>query len=459
MDYAVGISGTSRQNLLSLQGTAALSSINQTRLNTGKSVNSALDDPLKFFTAQSLTDRASALTSLLGGMSNGIQTVQAASKGIDTMIDYMKQLQSVVQQAQSNIAQNLPTAASNALASAVEVTAVGGSARDIAMNKTVLGTAAAAASATNNGNLGLPPTTMGTGPNATKVAGQASIQLKAGSSTYTFDVDATDKVSDVVAQINKSGIATASVDSQGKLQVTGVGSDPLTIAFGKVNGPGVATPTVDKPGTFVADNANTTKLFGTAAANSTATPIVATAGGSAARSALVSQFNSLRDRINEASQDASFSGVNLLNGDRTTVVFNEKSGAGQAKLDIQGTKTNTTTLGIGVMQDSATAATGADFSIQNNADLQKASNALNGAIASLKSLSGTLSSNQSMIQTRQDFTKNLTNILKTGADNLTNADMNEEAANSQALQLRQSLGISALSLANQANQGVLQLLR
>ncbi|GJE68551.1 flagellin N-terminal helical domain-containing protein [Methylorubrum podarium] len=458
MDYAVGISGTSRQNLLSLQGTAALSSINQTRLNTGKSVNSALDDPLKFFTAQSLTDRASALTSLLGGMSNGIQTVQVASKGIDTMIDYMKQLQSVVQQAQSNIAQNLPTVASNALASAAEIAAVGGSARDVAMNKTVLG-ATAAASATNNGNLGLPPTAMGTGANATKVASQATIQLKAGSSSYSFDVGATDKVSDVVAQINKSGIATASVDSQGKLQVTGVGSDPLTVAFGKVWGPGVAAPATDRPGTFVLDNANTTKLFGAAAAGSTATPIAATAGGSAARSALVSQFNNLRDRINEAAQDASFSGVNLLNGDKTTVVFNEKSGAGQAKLDIQGTKTNTTTLGIGVMQDSARAAAGADFSIQNNADLQKASNALSGAIASLKSLSGSLSSNQSIIQTRQDFTKNLNNILKTGADNLTSADMNEEAANSQALQLRQSLGISSLSLANQANQGVLQLLR
>ncbi len=64
-----------------------------------------------------------------------------------------------------------------------------------------------------------------------------------------------------------------------------------------------------------------------------------------------------------------------------------------------------------------------------------------------------------MVQNRQSFSKNLINVLDTGAANLTNADLNVEAANSQALSTRQSLGISALSLANQAQQSILQLLR
>ncbi|MGU3341652.1 flagellin, partial [Methylobacterium mesophilicum] len=68
-------------------------------------------------------------------------------------------------------------------------------------------------------------------------------------------------------------------------------------------------------------------------------------------------------------------------------------------------------------------------------------------------------SNLSVVQNRQDFSKNLINVLDTGASNLTSADLNQEAANSQALTTRQSLGISALSLANQAQQGILQLLR
>ena len=70
-----------------------------------------------------------------------------------------------------------------------------------------------------------------------------------------------------------------------------------------------------------------------------------------------------------------------------------------------------------------------------------------------------LGSNLSVVQNRQDFSKQLINVLQTGSANLTNADLNQEAANSQALSTSQSMGISALSLANSAQQGVLQLLR
>ena len=55
--------------------------------------------------------------------------------------------------------------------------------------------------------------------------------------------------------------------------------------------------------------------------------------------------------------------------------------------------------------------------------------------------------------------QNLINVLQTGSTNLTIADTNEEAANSQALSTRQSIAVSALALANQSQQSVLQLLR
>ena len=64
-----------------------------------------------------------------------------------------------------------------------------------------------------------------------------------------------------------------------------------------------------------------------------------------------------------------------------------------------------------------------------------------------------------IVQVRQDFNKHLINVLETGSAALTLADTNEEAANSQALSTRQSIAVSALSLANQSNQSVLQLLR
>ncbi len=68
-----------------------------------------------------------------------------------------------------------------------------------------------------------------------------------------------------------------------------------------------------------------------------------------------------------------------------------------------------------------------------------------------------MGSNLSIVQIRQDFSKNLINVLQTGSSNLTLADTNEEAANSQALSTRQSIAVSALALANQSQQSVLQL--
>ena len=97
--YDVTLSSATRQNLLSLQNTAALTATNQNRLSTGKKVNSALDNPVNYFTAQGLNDRAIALSRLLDGISNGIQTIQAANQGITAIQSLTGQLTSLTQQA------------------------------------------------------------------------------------------------------------------------------------------------------------------------------------------------------------------------------------------------------------------------------------------------------------------------------------------------------------------------
>jgi len=84
---------------------------------------------------------------------------------------------------------------------------------------------------------------------------------------------------------------------------------------------------------------------------------------------------------------------------------------------------------------------------------------LNNASNALRSEAASLGSNLSVVQIRQDFNKNLINVLQTGSSNLTLADTNEEAAKSQALSTRQSIAVSALALANQSQASVLQLLR
>ncbi len=89
-----------RSNLLQLQQTSDLITQTQTRLATGKRVNSALDNPINFFTAQGLSVRANDLNSLLDTMSTGINTIQAANNGLTAITKLVQSAQSLTSQAQ-----------------------------------------------------------------------------------------------------------------------------------------------------------------------------------------------------------------------------------------------------------------------------------------------------------------------------------------------------------------------
>src|SRR5579872_6582 len=183
-------------------------------------------------------------------------------------------------------------------------------------------------------------------------------------------------------------------------------------------------------------------------AGKSASAPVQDAAAQATRAGLVSQYNNILSQITTTAQDSSFNGINLLNGDTLKLVFNE---TGKSTLSITGTTFNSAGLGL------STLVVGTDF-IDNNAT-NKVLASLQGASSSLRAEASNLGSNLSVVQIRQDFNKNLINVLQTGASNLTLADPNEEAANSQALSTRQSIAVSALALANQSQQSVLQLLR
>src|ERR1700749_1017681 len=88
-----------RQNLLSLQGTADLLATTQTRLATGKKVNSALDNPTNFFTAAGLDARASDISNLLDSIGNGVQVLQAANTGITSLSKLVDTAKSIANQA------------------------------------------------------------------------------------------------------------------------------------------------------------------------------------------------------------------------------------------------------------------------------------------------------------------------------------------------------------------------
>jgi flagellin len=234
-------------------------------------------------------------------------------------------------------------------------------------------------------------------------------------------------------QLNAALLAnnlSATVDSTGKLTIT-TSNDYASSTLGSIANGGAIGGTLTAAVTFTTPSA----------------PAVDIAAQSV-RSNLVTQYNGILAQITTTSQDASFNGVNLLGGDQLKLTFNE---TGKSILNITGVTFDAAGLGL------ANLTSGTDF-IDNNATSKVIDN-LASASTLLRTQASALGSNLSIVQIRQDFSKNLINVLQTGSSNLTLADTNEEAANSQALSTRQSIAVSALSLANQSQQSVLQLLR
>ncbi|MGH6782503.1 MAG: hypothetical protein ACREB5_10415, partial [Sphingomonadaceae bacterium] len=335
---AITLSSAVRNSVATLQQTAAAAQATQFKLATGKKVNTAVDSPVNYFTAASLNDRSSQLKGLLDGISNGIQTIQAASKGIDGVTKLVNSLQSTVKQAQADAAQNRPTVVGTGttLAGAAEAAATSKSLKDIALDKRLGSagdTAVAAATAGSAGDLGIDIT----------ATPELNIQIvtnpAAPTSTTNIGITLTANttVRDVVNAINTSGVATAFVDEKGALNVKGNGSEQLGVGIGA--GANAAAAVTDS-----ATGLQNTK-FGLAAADRT-TGAASSGVTSAVRSNLIQQYNDLRTQIDELAKDSGFNGVNLLAGDKVSIQFNEKTGKNQSKLEIQGSTLSADNLGI-----------------------------------------------------------------------------------------------------------------
>ncbi|MGN7123878.1 flagellin N-terminal helical domain-containing protein [Methylorubrum thiocyanatum] len=398
MSSGITLSAATRQNLLSLQDTSALTATTQNRLATGLKVSSALDNPVNFFTAQNLSNRSTDLGGLLDGISNGIQAIQAANQGITSIQKLIDSAKSTANQALSTQITTTGTATSDFAASTSGTTSV---------TFYVNGTSKTATIATSS----------------TIDAAITELNTQAGSTMFSKDTS------------GKKIVLNASAAVEFKAT-----TDQAALGFAQG-----ATATTNKYG-----SSNDTISAGTDL----------TVSGVDARKKLAEQYNSLLTQITQLAKDSSFNGTNLIsNGDASNklhIAFNEKD---SSNLDVQGQ--DLTSAGLDL--DSITGNSGSTVDGKGNflldTSIKSTLTSLSSASDTLRAASSTFGSNLSVVQNRQSFSKNLINVLDTGAANLTNADLNLEAANSQALSTRQSLGISALSLANQAQQSILQLLR
>ena len=534
----ITLSASVRQNLLSLQSTASLLATTQNDLATGNKVNSALDNPTSYFTAQSLNNRASDINNLLDQIGNGVQVLQAANTGITS-------LQSLVSNAQSIANQVLQAPTGYSTKSSVSSTAITGATADNLLgpgtNNTVSGTAVnnklttaapiTAATllvgATNTDSLATAPangstltvdgktitfSTAATAASSTDANGNVTIGIGAGSTASVQTVlSAIDGITGTgTASVVTAGALVLSTGTASNLTIAGTAGTltalGLTAGTTDVTAPALSGETLSITATTTTGTTPTNITFGTGAGqistlndlntalaandlqasidssgvlsitttNNASSSTVGTLTGSAVgtgagkifatgtagaapvadpnsqatRTSLVDQYNQVLAQINTTAQDSSYNGINLLNGDTLNLTFDE---TGASKLSISGVTFNDAGLGLSSLSS------GTDFLDSNSAN--NVLTTLTQASTTLRTEASALGSNLSVVQIRQDFNKNLINVLQTGASNLTLADTNEEAADSQALSTRQSIAVSALALANTSQQSVLQLLR
>lgn len=183
----------------------------------------------------------------------------------------------------------------------------------------------------------------------------------------------------------------------------------------------------------------------------------------AARTDFLTQFEELRKQMAGIANDSGFNGVNLLGGDTLTTQFDENNVNTQTVTGVDyrsfnGTTAYVATDAAGVVGIDQATGWGALTAAADTA-IQTSQTAVKDAISELRKQASVFGSNLTVVRVREDFTKEMINTLKGGADGLTLADQNEEAANLLALQTRQQLSQQALSLATQSEQSVLRLLQ
>ena len=282
---------------------------------------------------------------------------------------------------------------------------------------------------------------------ARSVANQA-LQVKATATTLTAAVD----VDDLTSASSANRALTIQIGSASAISLTLAAKDYATAADvaeeirTQISGNSALEGlTVQTSGDNITFSLASGEAFEIGGAAATALGIDGEGEGGKtlqeARATYAADYNNLRTQIDQLASDASFNGVNLLTGDDLLVKFNED---GSSSLNISGVTYDA--AGLGIVET--------DFT-----DIDAEIALLDAATTTLRTQASTFGANLSVVQNRQDFTKNMINVLESGAGNLTLADTNEEAANLLALQTRQSLAQTSLSLAIQAEQSVLALLR
>jgi flagellin len=169
----------------------------------------------------------------------------------------------------------------------------------------------------------------------------------------------------------------------------------------------------------------------------------------ASRNALNADFTALRDQIATIVQNATFNGTNLVDGS-TASIQSLASADGSKKITVMGQNMKLSGLIITIASTS---------SISTTTKASTMISTVNSSLQNVNAALAKLASGVKKINVQRDFVSKLIDTLNTGIGNLVDADMAVESARLQSLQVKQQLGVQALSIANSQPQIILSLFR
>jgi flagellin-like hook-associated protein FlgL len=250
-----------------------------------------------------------------------------------------------------------------------------------------------------------------------------TVTVSDGTTTATYTAANNDTLQTFLNAINgTSGLkVTASLNASGKVELDGQAGTTVTVGA-TLNGAGGAT---------------LTSVLGLSAG--TTTP-----SGNTTRTSYATQYNALLTQIDQLAADASFNGVNLLTGGSVSASFNE---TGSSSYSVSGVSATSSGLGL----------TSISGGFQTDAEINGALSKVTAALSSLQSSSSQFSTAASVIDTRTSFTTSMIDFLNTTSDDLVATDTNEDGAALLALQTRQQVASTMLSLTQSVDNTVLRL--
>jgi flagellin len=423
------------------------------RLATGKRINSPLDGALNYFLADSFSSKARDLATIQDGIGLGLGVLKQANKAITSIKTSLEQAEGTLRAAlnsagtQGKLTTNF--AFRNAQTGAADPSAIFGE----------LATATSANRLQIGDSFNVDLITY-TAAGATSNAGTIAIAALTAGTTVQFVLDSLNTTS--AAGFNPTAGGTprvrAFLNDAGNLVIenqVGGGDASTTNTYGiqiRVTN-GAATLTTNALDVFSVSGA-----VGASPRSSTAGAVqtVDITGGSTAqttRAAAASSFKEVLKQIRNTALDAGFNGTNLLQGDFLRTILNADE---TTSITTQGKRLDAAALGFS--EDVLSAFTGDSIrNFQGDKEISLAIGKIKAAKDNLTATATAFATNTNLLTNREDYTKFTVKNFNDGSDLLTLADINEEGATLTSLQTRQQLSVTALSLANQADQAILRL--